>query len=268
MRCWCKMVGLFAVGMLALMTAACVSTKDYRALYDQVQILRKNSTDQQRRQEEHALRLEGIDNSIQMMETRVDDNTERLEDLRLEVKNEASTAPIIAPPPGASDRQVESMDIEPPAPVKPAPPPERAAKPGAAVPAPTSAPAKPAGKPEEVYSVAYGFFERQEYGQAISRFEEYIAAFPQTELADNARSWIGECYYAQKDYRQALREFDKVEKNFPTGNKVPDAKFKKALSNRELGNRDDAARELREVVSRYPDSQAAIMASEKLRIWK
>jgi tol-pal system protein YbgF len=261
MRCLGKL-SCIAVGALVLSTASCVSTKEYQALFDQVQLLRKGSADLQRRQDEHALRLDGVDNSIQMMETRVDDNSERLEELRLELKNQASTAPIVVSRQEPADRQVESTDVEPPAPAAPSQPtPAPAVKPGRAVSAPE-------GKPEDVYSAAYGSFERQEYGQAISRFEEYIAAFPQTELADNAQYWIGECYYAQKDYKQALREFDKVEKNFPKGNKIPDAKFKKALSSRELGNRDDAARELREVISRYPDSQAAIMASEKLRIWK
>ncbi len=95
-----------------------------------------------------------------------------------------------------------------------------------------------------------------------------MANYGKTELADNAQYWIGECYYAQKDYKQSIREFEKVEKNFPKGNKVPAAKLKKGLAYRELGNPEEASRELKEVASKYPESEEALLANEKLKLWK
>ena len=41
-------------------------------------------------------------------------------------------------------------------------------------------------------------------------FIDFIAKYPKHPLAANAQYWIGEAYWAQRDYRQALVEFEKV----------------------------------------------------------
>jgi len=41
-------------------------------------------------------------------------------------------------------------------------------------------------------------------------FSDFIATYPRHPLAVNAQYWIAEAYYAQRDYRQASLEFQKV----------------------------------------------------------
>ncbi len=52
--------------------------------------------------------------------------------------------------------------------------------------------------------------------------------FPQSDLADNAQYWIGECFYSQKKFQEAKEGFAAVAEHFPFGNKVPDALYKEA----------------------------------------
>ncbi len=226
------------------LTQGCMITnRDIESLREQVRLNQKSTADAQKKVEEHSMRLEGIDNSLQMLEARVDDNSERIENLK---------AGIIA------------GTAQPPVVVEAAPP----AVPSGGTQASPAYTTRPYTRGEDLYNSAYGYFEKGQYGQAILEFEEYVANYGATELGDNAQYWIGECYYAQKDYRQAVREFEKVEKNFPRGNKVPAAKLKKGLAYRELGNNEEAVKELKEVVAKYPDAEEVPLAKEKLKLWK
>ncbi len=251
---------VFLLSVLMPFTQACLITnRDIDTLKEQVRLSQKSITDLQKKAEEHSVRLEGVDNSLQMLEARVDDNTERIEDLRAGLTPEGSPAMEAAPlTPAPAGMEKEA----------PAAPEASAAQ--TAKPPIESPPLVPRtfAKAEDLYNSAYGHYEKGEYGQAILEFEEYVANYGASELADNAQYWIGECYYAQKDFRQAIREFDKVEKSFPKGNKIPAAKLKKGLSYHELGSRDEALKELKEVIAKYPEAEEVPLAKEKLKAWK
>ena len=53
--------------------------------------------------------------------------------------------------------------------------------------------------------------------------------------------------------------------NFPTGNKTASAQLKKGFALIELGKQDDGVTELRHVIQRYPKSNEALQARERLR---
>ena len=72
----------------------------------------------------------------------------------------------------------------------------------------------------DLYRTALDSFTQENYQRAILEFEEFVANHPDHDLADNAQYWIGECYYAQKNFESAVREFEKVERHFGAGNKV------------------------------------------------
>jgi TolA-binding protein len=56
-----------------------------------------------------------------------------------------------------------------------------------------------------------------------------------------------------------------VLQNFPTGNKAPSADLKKGFALIELGKKDDGIVELRHVIERYPRSNEALQARDRLR---
>ena len=63
---------------------------------------------------------------------------------------------------------------------------------------------------QDSYMKAFGLYSSDKYAEAIAAFENFIGVFPESEYAANARYWIGECYYSQKDFKSALVEFGKI----------------------------------------------------------
>ena len=62
-----------------------------------------------------------------------------------------------------------------------------------------------------------------------------------------------------------LGNFDGVRRRFPKGEKVPAALLKQGLSFAELNDRLDARLILQELVDRFPDSEEAAKAKQRLK---
>src|SRR5262249_55555129 len=94
------------------------------------------------------------------------------------------------------------------------------------VPAPDTAPAapppqpQPSADPQSLYNAAYNDYLKGSYDLSLREFQEYLANFPNTDLSDNATYWIGECYYRQKRYRQAVEQFEAVLNRYPRSDKA------------------------------------------------
>jgi tol-pal system protein YbgF len=128
-----------------------------------------------------------------------------------------------------------------------------------------------ASRPTEIidytrlYDTAYEDYVRQSYSLARSEFEEYLRRFPETDLADNAEYWIGECFYAEGKYQEAADTFKKVIDKYPTGNKVPRAMLKAGYALLQLERNAEARAMFQQVVDAYPLSSEADQAKIKLR---
>ncbi len=118
---------------------------------------------------------------------------------------------------------------------------------------------------KRIYDQAYLDYNRGNYSLAVLGFREYLRRSPQAELADNAQYWIGECFYAQRDFGAAVQEFQKVVDQYPRGNKVPAALLKIGYCYLQLGDKTSARRYLRQVVDQFPHSEEAGTARNKLR---
>lgn len=117
---------------------------------------------------------------------------------------------------------------------------------------------------EVSYQTARRDYNDEKYEQAIGEFGEILAMAPQSNLADNAQYWIGECHYALKDYRHALSEFRKVFAYSKT-NKADAAQLKIALCYKELEDRTKARAELRKLIRDYPNSEYVPRARSELK---
>ena len=133
-----------------------------------------------------------------------------------------------------------------------------------ALPPPAAAVREPrAGSVEQAYAAALATFRAREHGQAVLDFLDFIAKYRQHALAGNAQYWIGEAYYVQRDYRQALLEFQKgLEMG---GAKAPDALVKVGLCYWSLRDPNRARRTWQRVVREYPGTEAARVARTQLR---
>jgi tol-pal system protein YbgF len=119
--------------------------------------------------------------------------------------------------------------------------------------------------PRALYDAAYQDLTRGNHGLALMGFQEVLAKFPTSELADNAQYWIGESYYAQKDYRQAQKEFEKVEGSYPQGDKVPAALLKLGFCLQQQGDKAAAHAAFQKLVQRFPNTEEARLAGAKLQ---
>jgi len=122
----------------------------------------------------------------------------------------------------------------------------------------------PADKPLEAYMKAFGLYSADKYKEAVSAFESFISAFPDSEYAGNAQYWIGECYYSEHEYAKALEAFNRVIAKYPKGNKVPDAMLKLGYTYINLNEQPKAKVTLKALIQKYPKSQPAAKARERL----
>ena len=100
--------------------------------------------------------------------------------------------------------------------------------------------------------------------QAIAALRAFLKRYPRHDFADNAQYWLGESFYAQKDYQHALVEFRATIETYPRGNKVPDALLKVGYCYSSLGQAEKARAVLEQVVSLYPRTEPAALAAKRL----
>lgn len=117
---------------------------------------------------------------------------------------------------------------------------------------------------EKMYNNAFEDMRTGNYDLAIMQFEEFLTLFKNTELADDAQYWLGECYYGKKEFDKAIPEFEKVEKNYPKSDQLVPSLFKLARSYQEIGNTTKARALFNRIVKDYPDSFEAGPAKERL----
>ncbi len=117
----------------------------------------------------------------------------------------------------------------------------------------------------ELYNTAYKDLTRGNYQLALEGFRQFLINFPDHPLAENAQYWIGEAFYAQAQYHIAFEEFKIVVTKYNAGRKVPAALLKMAYCLIKQGKRLEARYYLDQVIRKFPKSEEAQLAKEKLK---
>jgi TolA-binding protein len=73
------------------------------------------------------------------------------------------------------------------------------------------------------YRRAHHLYTLHEYKMAVEALNKYVADYPKSERAEQARLLLGESLYQLKDYAQAAQHFDKYIAEFPSSARRPDA---------------------------------------------
>jgi tol-pal system protein YbgF len=127
----------------------------------------------------------------------------------------------------------------------------------------------PAGLPpvsaDTLYQNALRDFTGGHYDLSRQEFSDYIKNFPSNDLASNAQFYLGEIFFAQNDFKNAVTSYDTVLTNYPHSFKLASALYQKAMSELELGLKASGIRDLREVERRFPGSDESRRSQAKLR---
>ncbi len=114
------------------------------------------------------------------------------------------------------------------------------------------------------YKAAVELVRSGDHDTAVAALRAFIGKYPRHDFADNAQYWLGEAFYAAKQYSQALVEFRAVIETYPRGNKVPDALLKVGYCYQSLGQGEKAKAVLEQVLNLYPKTEPAALASKRL----
>lgn len=105
--------------------------------------------------------------------------------------------------------------------------------------APTPAPAGAAAG-DQLYDEAFKKLQEGDYAGAERGFKTFLQRNPQNKLAGNAQYWLGETYYARRDYNSALTAFAEGYKVYKASPKGPDNLLKLGITMANLGRKPDA----------------------------
>jgi len=125
--------------------------------------------------------------------------------------------------------------------------------------------AGPAPSADTLYSNGLRDITSGKYDLARQEFQDYLKYYGETDLASNAQFYLGEIAYSQKNYDQAVTEYDHVLTNYPKSFKLAPAHLKKGMALIELGQKTAGVRELRDVVKRFPGTEEERRARAKLK---
>lgn len=124
--------------------------------------------------------------------------------------------------------------------------------------------AAPGTEEGTLFNNAYADYTAGQFIVAVSGFEEFLVRHPGSTRAADALYWIGESLAAQDLHDDARLRFLEITRAYPSSPKVPDAVLRAALEAVELGRRDDAIRELRQLIAAYRGSDAALIGCMQL----
>jgi tol-pal system protein YbgF len=197
--------------------------------------------------------VQGLSDNLEEIKSRLGKLNQQLADLQNTVQSldakissggAPGTAPGAAPASGAPNSPSSSL------------------APSSAAPASAAAAAPSA---DTLYSNGLRDLTSGKYDLARAEFQDYLKYYGDTDLASNAQFYLGEIAYQQKQYEQAVSEFEKVLVNYPKSFKLAPARYRKGMALLELGEKTQGIRELREVVRRYPGTEEDRRARAKLK---
>ena len=190
--------------------------------------------------------LERLEQDLSVLSARVDETNGRLGNLQQElVSIKQNQQPLLLPPVETADGEGETPSGSP----EELPPPLVVAA-GPSV--------------TDIYNQARIDYTQGRYALAISGFQDVLATDPSGDLADNAHYWVGESYFAQRQYERAIDSFDTVVRDYPGSNKRSDAYLKKAMALENMDRRSEAMLMYELVIEQFPRTQHERIARSRL----
>ncbi|HEY9255069.1 MAG TPA: tol-pal system protein YbgF [Stenotrophomonas sp.] len=114
------------------------------------------------------------------------------------------------------------------------------------------------------YNVAFDALKNGKYDDSAQLFQSFLELYPNGVYTPNALYWLGESYYATRNFKLAQAQFRDLLARYPTHDKASGGLLKLGLSQYGDGDARGAEQTLQQVVSQYPGSDAARVAQDRL----
>jgi outer membrane protein assembly factor BamD len=127
---------------------------------------------------------------------------------------------------------------------------------------------------EDYYAQGDLMFAQGNYNNSIENYQHLIDQFPFSPYAEDAELKIGLAYYRMKEYGEAISSLNDFERMHPTNKNLHLASYYLAMcyfdqigrSDQDQSNTENAMRQFQILEQRFPESQFAELAHERIAI--
>ncbi len=182
----------------------------------------------------------------------------------------ATPPPPPPPPPPEPPAPVKKKVAKPkpatkkPSPPAPAPAPRETVKASAPASPPSQASAVSSLKGNALYDEALLQVRQKNTIKGREMFLQFVRENPKSSLLPNALYWLGETWYHEQEYGEAILSFKDVAGRFPDHNKAPAAMLKIGYCYERLNDTNNARFYLQALIDEYPKSEPARLARKNL----
>ena len=118
------------------------------------------------------------------------------------------------------------------------------------------------------YRAAWSALNDKDYVRLREGFGEFLERYPHGKYAASAKYWIGESWYAQRDFGKAETAFRRVVEEHADHQKSEDASVKIAIIRMERGEHDAAREILDSLAESATQRSVRDLARKKLKLLK
>lgn len=104
------------------------------------------------------------------------------------------------------------------------------------------------------YNAAYELVKQRKLVEAKPAFLAFIKKYPQSSYIPNANYWMGALLFIDGDFLKSKGYFEKITSSYPEHVKYPEALYKIAEINYELGDRTAAKLQMEGLIKKYSKS--------------
>lgn len=119
--------------------------------------------------------------------------------------------------------------------------------------------------PNQLYQLGRDQFMRGSHSAARTAFQELLTNFADADVASDAQFYVGETFAAEGNEADADSVYALVVSTYPDSPRVPTALYKRGVLAQQSGRNADARRFFNDVINRFPRSDEATLARDRLR---
>jgi len=118
---------------------------------------------------------------------------------------------------------------------------------------------------QKAYDEAFILVRGGEYEKAISEYKTFLGECDGHASAENARYWMGECYYSMGKFLDAIDQFQQLLDRYKGSVNSGRALYKLGRCHQELGHKDEAKKVYQQVIDKFPQTLEAEQSKERLK---